>query len=238
MKSSFDESSIFSRAKNFRWDTTSLAKRYSEDSNSVLDYEILRDVVIQFCDSGILADSSHPERLEQVFCKIYTILKKEEVICWLFDQHPTFSAHVYEACLFTSLASFLNTSKRIRGMSLTDFVKQNDPLISLKQDLSNYSVLNLVEPEVEKFRKARMRRLAAGDVYIKDTQWSAMTKDSVYEWAVFLLWRLLSQLFVIHTSAWGIYIKESKQQSLQSKMMVITIECKLNTNSFYLNSEK
>lgn len=52
-------------------------------------------------------------------------------------------------------------------------------------DSPNHSAAALEESEVDRFRKSRMRLLSQGKVYIKNTQWNAISRDSAYEWGFY-----------------------------------------------------
>lgn len=184
MKSCFPRDSVFSRVENFRWNVEALEKRYREDKNSFLDLEILSDVVITFCKSNYIEMLSPSERLEQVFRKIFGTMKKSNLASRLFCGASPLAGPAYEAYVFTACSCFLHTSKRIKAMPISEFVKKNHPLDFTDPDSPNYREPSLFQSEADRFRKARQRRLSLSQVYFKqNTQWNAISKDGEYEWS-------------------------------------------------------
>lgn len=183
MKTQFPEGSILSHAYNFRWNLASLEQQYREDENSFLDWEILRDVVITYCKNSIGKELSPAERLDRVLQKIYVTIKRSELASKLFCDESPLAGHVYDAYVFTVCSSFLHTSKRVGGMSISEFVKKNHPLDFSNPDSPNFRNTSLLESEIDRLRKFRQRLLNQGQVYIKQgIKWNAITKDNEYEW--------------------------------------------------------
>lgn len=179
----FPEGSVLSRAKNFRWDLAPLEKQYCEDKDSFLHLERLGELISKFCKSSFIKELSPSERLEQVLRNIYDVMKESELTSRLFCEGSPLAGHAYEAYVFTVCSSFLHTSKRVKAMPISSFVKENHPLNFVNPDSPNHRDPSLLQSEVDRLRKFRQRRLSQGQVYIKQsTQWNAMTKDSEYEW--------------------------------------------------------
>lgn len=169
MKAHFPEDSVLNRTKNFRWNVEKLEKRFREDKDSFLDLEIFRDDIITFCKHGFIKSLSASERLERVLRKIYDMIRKPEFILHLGER-------AYEAYEFAVCSSFLHTSKRVKGMSIDQFIQRNGPRRYYQQP-------GLRQSDAEMLRKARERRLRQGPVYVKkNTQWNAITKDNEHEW--------------------------------------------------------
>lgn len=184
MKTYFPEGSVLSRAKNFRWNLAPLEKQYCEDKDSFLHLERLGESISKFCESNFIKELSPSERLERVLWNIYDTMKRLELTAQLFCGGSPLADHAYEAYIFTVCSSFLHTSKRVKAMPISNFVKENHPLDFVNPDSPNYREPSLLQSEVDRLRKFRQRRLSQGQVYIKqNTQWNAMTKDSEYEWA-------------------------------------------------------
>lgn len=183
MKTYFPEDSVFSRTKNFRWNSAPLEKQYREDKDCFLDLEILGEVIAKFCENSFIKELSPSERLDRVLRKIYDMIKKSDLASQLFCVDSPLAHHAYEAYVFAVCSSFLHASKRVKAMTYLDFVKKNHPLDFVNPDSPNYREPFLLQSEADKLRKFRQRRLNQGRVYIKEgTQWNAITKDSEYEW--------------------------------------------------------
>lgn len=183
METYFPADSVLSRAKNFRWNLAPLEKLYCEEKDSFLDFEILNDVVISYCENRFVKELSPLERLEQVLRKIYDVMKKSELAFHLFCGESSLADYTYEAYVFTACSAFLHTSKREKAMTISEFVKKNHPIDFKNRNSPNYREPSLFQSEVERLRKARQRRLNQGSGYYKEnSQWNAMTKDSEYEW--------------------------------------------------------
>lgn len=183
METYFPEDSVFSRAKNFCWNLAPLEKLYFEERNSFLDFEILKNVVISYCENSFVKELNPLERLEHVLRKIYDVMKKSELAFHLFCGESRLADYAYEAYVFTACSAFLHTSKREKAMTISEFVKKNHPLDFKNRNSPNYWNPSLFQSEVERLRKARQRRLNQGAGYYKEnSQWNAMAKDSEYEW--------------------------------------------------------
>ena len=76
----------------------------------------------------------------------------------------------------------MNTSKRIRGKTLQDFVVEHSPLRFSEVTSFNYRTPSLERSEIDRLRQYRNRLLSQGKIYIKDCQWNAISKDAEYEW--------------------------------------------------------
>lgn len=175
---------IAKRARNFRWDIEKLENQATENANYYFNLEIIKDGIIKFSSSDAVRDISKQELLYRIFSQIYRLIKVPKIDSLLFCDGSPLNDSVYEACLFTSLCSFLHTTKRIKGTSLRDFVLRNHPLNFNNMESPNYRT-SLLDSEADRLRKMRNRLLLNGSVYIKRTQWAGMPKDAEYEWLFF-----------------------------------------------------
>lgn len=179
------ELTIVERAQNFRWNFEELERNTLKESSDFVEFattfETLKDEAVAFSSSNTAKNMSRSELLLKIFSKMYSCVKPS-----IFVQicQPSLGRRVYEACLFTTLCTFLHSSKRIRGKSLKDFVLHNHPLGFDDKESPNYRT-TLWDDESDKLRQFRHRLFSTREVYIKDTQWTAITKDSEHEWTFF-----------------------------------------------------
>ena len=172
----FPEGSMLERVKNFYWNTESIEQRYNEEKDAFSELEKLGKRVINFFKHN--EHLSPSECLELALRKVYDMIKKPELFC---GESPI-AEHAYEAYVFIACISFVHTSKRTNGMSITEFVKKNSSLDFENPDSPSFRQPSLIVAETDRMRKARQRRLKQARVYPKNTQWNAMPKDSEYEW--------------------------------------------------------
>lgn len=170
----FSGHELMQRTKNFRWNVTTL-----ENEESFLNCIILRDLVIKFSESRYMEGLSAAERVTKILEKLCSMIRKtkqEASLCY------DIASNISEVCVFIILCSFLNTSKRIRGKTLQDFVVEHSPLRFSEVTSFNYRTPSLERSEIDRLRQYRNRLLSQGKIYIKDCQWNAISKDAEYEW--------------------------------------------------------
>ena len=167
------------RSEKFYWNNEHLKFILENDRETFINLQILHDVAVKFYKNNCYQELSDRNKFDQVFRDLFRIFNREEVemlIC--FEIEPD----SLEICKFLTVCTFLHTSKRLKGKSLSDFVSEKSPLKFNYSDSINYRSVMLKNTEAERLRKYRMRLLRQGKVYIKNQQWNAITKDSVYEW--------------------------------------------------------
>ena len=174
---------VITRAKNFRWDIAAFEKQISGNESYLFNFSILKDVILEFSSMPLMSELDGKEILQKIAYKLYFTYKASTSDLILFGNESQCSDNVYKAYFFSVLCSFLNTSKQIKGKTLSDFVKKNHPRKFSDPDSPNYYDETLLEDEIRALRKSRNRLLAHGKVYIKNTQWSAISKDAEHEWA-------------------------------------------------------
>lgn len=91
-----------------------------------------------------------------------------------------FYQHMLEACLFTTLCSFINTSKRKDGLSIQKTLEEyyqprRDTGVKFEPVIENC--------EKENIRKMKQRLFSKRGSYNKRSEWSAIPLDSAYELA-------------------------------------------------------
>lgn len=95
---------------------------------------------------------------------------------------PISTVLIYDTFCFVTLCSYFHDLKRIDGLSIRKFVHERSPLNFKDSDSFNHRAIALENSEITRFRKARNRHLSKNEVYIKDTNWGAISKDAAYEW--------------------------------------------------------
>lgn len=182
MGAKYPGEAVVQHAENFHWNTDGFRDILKEDRNAFLNLEILHDIVVDSCKSDSFHGMCDKEKVEQFFKMIFrTIKRTKDEIQLCFEIAPEMSV----VNTFITLCTFLHTSKKIKGESIKDFVRYNNPLDFSNPDSKNYRDPALLENETEKLKKYRMRLLKQGKVYIKNQQWNAITQDSVYEWGFY-----------------------------------------------------
>lgn len=174
---------MVARATNFRWDIAAFKKQISGNESYLFNFSILKDVILEFSSMPLTSELDREETLQKIAYKLYFTYKASTSNLILFGNDSQCSDNVYKAYFFSVLCSFLNTSKHIKGKTLSDFVKKNHPMKFSDPDSPNYYDDSLLRDEICALRKSRNRLLAHGEVYIKNTQWSAILKDAEHEWA-------------------------------------------------------
>ena len=173
---------LLQRSEKFRWDVKKLKNNLAQAPDVQLNFEILHDHIMKASESSIFQKLNDDEKIEWFFNMIFHSMNRteeERQLC--FEIAP----EMFQIGKFMTLCTFLNTSKRIKGESIKDFVFHANPLDFPNPDSANYRAVSLWEAETEKFKKSRMRLLSQGRVYIKNTQWNAISKDAAYEWGFY-----------------------------------------------------
>ena len=117
----------------------------------------------------------------------------------IFNINSPYYNRVLEACLFTTLCHFINKTRRIKALSIRDFLYHNSSCgYSVKG--SNYyldinnpdkasTAFHLIDLETAKLRKMRHRLFSTREVYDKRSEWSAIPISSVHELSI--CWSLI-----------------------------------------------
>lgn len=175
---------IAERIKNFRWNSNNFEQKEAESERFFFDLDILKDIVIQFSNLELINRMDRPEALHKIFSQIYRTIRLPGIDRRLFDDYPPLSNSVFEACFFSTLCAYLNSSKRIKGMSLRNFALHYAPGKLDDIESSNFHT-NLLDSSSDDLRKARNRMLKNGPTYIKNIRWGAIPKDAIHEWTFF-----------------------------------------------------
>lgn len=178
-------SEIVERGKNFYWDQKRFKKQVAESESYILNFSILKDHILCFSTMGPRKELSKDELFIEVAHEIYFAYKASENDLILFGNELSYSGDAYQAYFFSMLCAFLHASRRIKRKTLRDFVYGNNPQKFKDPDSPNYYHHTLLENEVEKLRKLRNRLLSRGELYIKNLQWSAISKGSEHEWTFY-----------------------------------------------------
>lgn len=172
---------IIQYSGNFRWDSKRIQHSLAQDLTELHNFEILHDFTVEKCKSDLFQQSGDNEKIEVVLDTIFRCAsrtKEEQQLCSVVPE-------LFQIGKFLTLCTFLHNSKKIKGESIKNFVHHNSPMNFSDCDSPNHSAAALEESEVDRFRKSRMRLLSQGKVYIKNTQWNAISRDSAYEWGFY-----------------------------------------------------
>lgn len=171
---------VIRRAENFRWNTEGLYREMRR--NAFRDLESLHDCIIEYCKAEDFQGLTDKKRIQEVLDRIFrTIKRTEDETRFCFDIAP----EMVSVCMFMALCNFLHTSKKLPGMTIREFVRKNSSLDFANSSSPNHKLIYLLDSETEQFRKARLRLLKRGKVFLTNTKWNAITKDAEYEWKFF-----------------------------------------------------
>ena len=145
---------------------------------------------------------SSKQVLEMVFSRVHNF------VIWccndfrVFGKDTRFHKDVFNTCFFTALCMFIQDTKRPKGSSLRDFVykhssykfniKNTEHYFDLDYPPKTFHGFSLFDSEVKRLRKMRHRLLSKRPVYIKRSEWSAMSKSSEHEWALYYVLNILN----------------------------------------------
>lgn len=176
---------MIERAQNFRWNVEKLEKAAEENAAPFIYLYDLKKEIIEKSSVSLASEKSDPEEIKSLFTQIYDSLANQRPEYKLFLNPPSLKDNVFDACFFTTLSGFLNTSKRIKGKSFHDFVYDNDPLKFRYSDSPNYGNLDLLNDRKDALRQYRSRLFRARNVYYRNSQRQAITKDAEHEWTFY-----------------------------------------------------
>ncbi len=183
---SLDWYHLIERGKNFYWDFESF-------ETSAIERKAFYIELCQFKNSVTpnlwRLRNSRSQMLTSLFSEIYGFVSRYYEQFTYFLMGSPLSGNMSEACLFTTLCWFLNKTKRLKGKSLNKFIYDNS-LYSFNDKNSieycfpdQYS--DFLNSKASTLRKRRHRHLSSRPVYDERSQWSAMPKDSEYEWNLY-----------------------------------------------------
>lgn len=174
---------IVERTQNFHWDMEGFEKWVRFDPVYFMGLEKLKNEMVAFGASDIANDMEYSDLLCDTFSQMY-LDEMQGLSPPLVFALPLLGDNIMEAALFTTLCTFLHTSNRIKGESLRDFVLHNHPLRFYDIESPDFRT-NFLDDEADKLRQFRHRLFSKREVYIKDSQWAAMPKDSKHEWSFY-----------------------------------------------------
>lgn len=173
---------MIERTQNFRWNTERIIKAAEENAAPFINLHSIKKKIIAISSMRLICEQSDSKKIKCLFTQIYDSLANQRPEYKLFSNPPSLKDKVFDACFFTALCTFLDSSKRIKGKSLRTFVEDNHPNEFGKPDSPYYRNPQEKERAIESLRKSRNRQLTTGNVYYKHSQWQAVTKDVEYEW--------------------------------------------------------
>ena len=185
MKSQYHE--LLERTKKFRWNTINIENLINAYKNFyILLCNTKNDIIIHLDKTKEL---NQKQILETVFNKIFDLTTVQYSNFRCFQKPSILHHNIYEACLFTTLCMFLHNTTRIAGKSLREFVYNNSDRNYNDKNSESFcppeSYSDILLNEESTLRKSRHRLLSNRLVYNPSTEWSAMSKDSEYEWSLY-----------------------------------------------------
>lgn len=168
---------LINRINNFYGEGNSQECHYESDP-FFLELNGLKEGIL--VDIATVHGVQREQALKMVFTRTFNFAMLLNNNLRIFDKGSPFYDEVFKACMFTSLCIFIHTTKRIKGMSLTEFVKRQNTAEYLKDNKQYF-----VSADTERLRKFRSRALSQKPVYNKRQQWSAMSLDSEHEWSFY-----------------------------------------------------
>ena len=180
-------------AKNFHGDLELFLKQIEKMELFYTSFQVLYQSIIVDLDK--LRGLRSEQVLEICFSKIYDFVIWSSDDFSVFDKDTQLHENVYNACFFTTLGMFLNDTKRIKGLSLREFLYKNSSNKYNIKESGYYFNFDYpdktsqgyehIKREETTLRQMRHRLLSTKPVYIKRTEWSAMSKSSEHEWALY-----------------------------------------------------
>ena len=156
-----------------------------------------------------LRGTSREQVLKTVFSRVYDfVIAHNDVTnstdCNIFGSDKDTYDDVFEVCFFMSLCMFLYDTKRVKGMSLREFIYKHSPQKYNVKESPNYfdfnnrprefcegnsdrpeNSSNLILSEDTALRQYRKRLLNKRTVYQHSSEWSAIRKVSEHEWELY-----------------------------------------------------
>jgi hypothetical protein len=189
---------LIERANNFNWnwDKDFLEDIYRDKRLFEHLYDFFESTDIKEYSDFINKTSISLQPLDLIFTEVFNTAIFVDDEYKIFQEDTPFYSNMYDAYYFTSLCSFLHSTKRIKAMSLRDFLYNNSSYkynvkgTPLYFDLNKHGKGDVksegygqIRIEEDTLRQKRHRLLKNRPVYIKKTEWSAMSADSEYEWS-------------------------------------------------------
>lgn len=203
MKSESEWHEFIDRAKNFHRNIELFKTQIAENE---FFYRTLYNL-----KNGILNELNEAENLnkkqipERAFAEIFDFLVNLNEISRIFfsESDPLVQGinvydSVYKACFFSVLCTFLHDTVRIKGKSLGRFIYDNSLEYYNDKNSQNYFLYedysdDRFRNDITKLRQTRYRILSSRPVYNKRPEWSAMPKDSEYEWTFYYTLQVLDE---------------------------------------------
>lgn len=162
-------------------------------------YDLKIDII---ADLDKKSELNGEQILATVYHKIFNFVIRQHFESIIFIKDSPLHDNVYKACLFTTLCMFLHDTKRIKGMSLQEFLYKHSPQMYSNKGSKYYFNIrkikvphgydkiksmgnNYIKNEETTLRQTRHRLLKSRPVYVKKPEWSAISKDSEHEWTLY-----------------------------------------------------
>ncbi len=181
-KSEWNE--FIERTNNFHWNSEQL-KQIMIINKPYYEY---------FCNlkSYLLQETDKPEKQNRIkflnafFNGVYTAIVMSDSNFAYFLEGSSLHDNVYNACFFTTLCMFLHETTRAKGKTILKFIYDNSLDYYNDRSSEKFCPFDYPSDELLKnedtLRKQRHRLLSSRPAYSKRSEWSAIAKDSEYEW--------------------------------------------------------
>lgn len=191
---------LIERAKNFRGNFEVFERQVSGNEVFYMAlYDLKNDIIVSLDKKSGLNGT---QVLTTVFSEIFNFIIRQHFESIIFLQDAHLKNDAYEACLFTTLCMFLHDTRRIKGISLREFLYKHSQNKYSEQDSKNYFDIkktdvhygynkiisegnDRIKDEETTLRQARHRLLKTRPVYDKNPEWSGIRKDSESEWMLY-----------------------------------------------------
>lgn len=184
---------LVERAKNFHENYELFQRGAKENEVFFAELHTLYESIID--DLNKTNESNNKQILKTVFTNVYDLVVKSNDKFIIFGKDTRLHNNVFEACFFTTIGSFMNATKRIKGLSLREFLYKHSPTKYNVKGTEYYfdykncgkNASDLLTSEETALRQMRHRRLSTRAVYNKQPEWAAIRMDSEHEWVFYFV---------------------------------------------------
>lgn len=127
-----------------------------------------------------------------IFARVYNFVLSKNGNYRLFANNTDIYSDALDVCFFVSLCGFLYETKRIGGLSISEFIRIHSPTGFSQKGNPNYfdrkrhkkesEIGDKLTQEETRFRQSRYRILKGRPVYHESQEWSGMRWVSGHEW--------------------------------------------------------
>ncbi len=184
MKNKSEWNEFIERTNNFHWNSDQLRQIMISNKPYYEYFCKLKNRLLQGIDKP--EKQNRVKLLNAFFYGVYTAITMSDLNFTYFLEGASLHDNVYNACLFNTLCMFLHETTRAKGKTILKFIYDNS--LDYYNDKNSEQFCPFDHPSYEllkneaALRKQRHRLLSSRPVYNKRSEWSAIAKDSEYEW--------------------------------------------------------